>query len=52
MSDVLLAPEQAGLSLCAGAGKEAHMLPMDVLLLAGSCVMEEAPHDVRAAVWP
>lgn len=27
---------------CAGAGKEARVVPADVLLLAGSCIVEEA----------
>ena len=42
MSELLSGPERAGPSLCAGAGKEARVVPADVLLLAGSCIVEEA----------
>ena len=42
MSELLSGPELTGPSLCAGAGKEARVVPADVLLLAGSCIVEEA----------
>ena len=48
-SESLSRPEQTGLCLCAGAGKEARVVPADVLLLASCCAVKEADLDVACA---